>query len=162
MAEHGLRAEPRDVEAIMHAYDRLSIFKDVDAALQNLGALSDVECVIFSNGTRTMIENSVKNSTVLSKHRQVVSKLISVDHVQSFKPAPQVYKYLAHCVGKADTLSRIWLVSGNPFDVVGARSAGISAVWVDRNRQGWQDKLGPEPSRIIHNLSELIDVIEKS
>lgn len=36
----------------------------------------------------------------------------------------------------------MWLVSGNPFDVVGARSVGMQAAWVDRGGKGWVDGLG--------------------
>lgn len=150
--------EPGEVDTIIHAYDSLSAFKDVDPALQNLGALPNVECVIFSNGTRRMIDNSINGSPILLKHRKAFSKFISVDHVQSFKPTPQVYKYLAHCVDRAGDQSAIWLVSGNPFDIVGARSAGLNAAWVDRDKHGWQDKLGPEPSKIIHSLSDLVEL----
>jgi 2-haloacid dehalogenase len=39
-------------------------------------------------------------------------------------------------------LEKIWLVSGNPFDVVGARSVGMRAAWVDRGGRGWCDGLG--------------------
>ena len=31
-----------------------------------------------------------------------------------------------------DEMGEIWLVTSNPFDVVGARAAGMKAAWVDR------------------------------
>ena len=151
-----------DVESIMRAYDNLSTFPDVVPALENLKKIDGVECVVFSNGTRKMVEKSVNGSDALSPVSSVFSQIISVDHVRAFKPAPEVYRYLAHCVGMAGQESKIWLVSGNPFDVVGARSAGLNAAWVDRAGNGWQDKLGQEPTKIIRGLGDLVDLFNKA
>lgn len=148
------------VDEIMQAYDHLSTFKDVVPALQELEATDNVECAIFSNGTKQMITNSVNGSSQLSSCKAIFSQLISVDHIRSFKPAPEVYKWMIRCVGMAGQESNVWLVSSNPFDIVGARAAGLKAVWVDRSGKGWQDRLGPEPSEIIHSLADLVDLMK--
>ncbi|KAK5102024.1 hypothetical protein LTS08_004484 [Lithohypha guttulata] len=161
LAEYRLSMEINDIEEVMQAYDNLSTFKDVVPALEELRNLDNVECVVFSNGTKKMITNSVNGSSQLSDCSNVFSQLVSIDHIRSFKPAPEVYKYLAHCVRMAGRESEVWLVSGNPFDVVGARSVGLNAAWVDRSSQGWQDRLGPEPTKIIHGLGELVDIFKQ-
>lgn len=161
LAEYRLSMEINDIEEVMQAYDNLSTFKDVVPALEELRDLDNVECVVFSNGTKKMITNSVNGSSQLSDCSNVFSQLVSIDHIRSFKPAPEVYKYLAHCVRMAGRESEVWLVSGNPFDVVGARSVGLNAAWVDRSSQGWQDRLGPEPTKIIHGLGELVDMFKQ-
>ena len=52
---------------------------------------------------------------------------------RKFKPVPIVYRSLAETDGKGpDEMGEIWLVTSNPFDVVGARAAGMKAAWVDR------------------------------
>ena len=53
----------------------------------------------------------------------------------------------------------MWLVSGNPFDVVGARAVGMQAAWVDRAGKGWQDKLGGEPTVVVRSLEEVADAV---
>lgn len=145
----------------MLGYDQLATFEDVLPALQKLGLTESIKCVVFSNGTRQMIDNSMNGSS-LSQIGSVFSQLISVDHLQRYKPAPEVYKYLANCTEMTGKEDEIWLVSGNPFDVVGARAVGMNAVWVDRAGAGWQDKLGPEPSKIIRSLEELVSIFPQS
>ena len=144
LAEHELEMTSTNIDKIMQAYDNLSTFEDVVPALQKLGATKDVECVVFSNGTPTMIKSSVNNSSDLSPVSGIFSHLVSVDHIRSFKPAPAVYRHLIECVGMVGRESSVWLVSGNPFDVVGARAIGLNAAWVDRAGNGWQDRLGLE------------------
>jgi len=79
----------------MESYDSLSTFSDVAPTLKKLSSNPDIECVVFSNGTQRMVSNSVNNSRELSPYASVFSNLIVVDSVGSFKPAPEVYRYLA-------------------------------------------------------------------
>jgi len=75
-----------------------------------------VECVIFSNGTTT---NSVTKSKDLSPHASVFRDLVTVDSIRTFKPAPEVYKYLAQRMDKVGHEDKIWLV-------------GVIATWLAR------------------------------
>ena len=145
----------------MQAYDHLSIFPDVEPVLNKLSSYKGIECVVFSNGTKKMVSNSVNKSHEMSPFASVFKELITVDFVRSFKPAPEVYKYLAQCMGKTGQEDQMWLVSGNPFDVVGARAVGMQAAWVDRAGNGWQDMLGGEPTVVVRSLEEVADVVQK-
>ena len=161
LAELELELDESGIEDVMKAYDSLSIFPDVEPALRKLSSHPNIECVVFSNGTKTMVANSVHKSNELSPHASVFKDLVTVDHVRIFKPAPEVYKYLAQRVGKSGEEDTIWLVSGNPFDVVGARATGMQAAWVDRAGNGWQDMLGGTPTAIVRSLEEVADAVEK-
>ena len=145
----------------MQAYDSLSTFPDVEPALKRLAQNSDVECVVFSNGTKSMVSNSVHKSPDLGPHSSVFKDLVTVDFVQTFKPAPEVYRYLAQTMNHVGQEENMWLVSGNPFDVVGARSIGMQAAWVDRQGNGWQDKLGAEPTVVVRSLEEVAAIVEE-
>ena len=48
--------------------------------------------------------------------------VVSCDTLKTFKPNPDVYQYFMREAGEAKDA---WLVSGNPFDVIGAVSAGV-------------------------------------
>jgi len=161
LKEHRLELDEPSIEEMMEAYDSLSIFPDVAPALKSLSSNSNVECVVFSNGTKTMVSNSVNKSEELSPHASVFKNIVTVDFVRTFKPAPEVYKYLASCVGKTGNEGEMWLVSGNPFDVVGARSVGMQAAWVDRAGNGWQDMLGGKPTVVVKSLEEVAEAVEK-
>ncbi len=152
----------------MEAYDSLSTFPDVTPALQALAKESGVMAVVFSNGTQTMVTNSVKSSPELGPNASVFKDIVTVEEVKRFKPAPAVYYHLAQKVGKSKTkeaMGEMWLVSGNPFDVVGARSVGMQAAWVDRAGNGWVDQLIQEPTGkptvIVRDLEQVVDAVKQ-
>jgi len=119
-----------------------------------------------SNGTDSMVGNSIKSSPDLGPHASVFKHIVTVEEVQRFKPHPDGYYHLARKVGKSkDSMGNIWLVSGNPFDIVGARAVGMQACWVDRAGSGWTDQLvqgdAGKPTVIVSKLGEVIDAVKK-
>lgn len=168
VAEAGLKMTDPQTDDLMHAYDNLSTFPDVISALQSLKQEKGITAVVFSNGTKAMVGNSVKQSEDLSPHQGVFQDLIVVEEVKRFKPDPAVYKHLATKMGKgtdAKAMGEMWLVSGNPFDIVGARSCGMNAAWVDRTGSGWSDGLADgeagKPNIVVKGLGEVVDAVRK-
>lgn len=164
LAENEAKLEQDDIQKVMESYDSLSTFPDVLPALTTLASKPNIKPVIFSNGTKSMATNSLYQSDDLSAHAVVFHDLVTVDEVQRFKPAPEVYFHLAERVGKSrEEMSDIWLVTGNPFDVVGARSVGMQAAWVDRAGLGWIDSVVPEmkPTVVMRGLGDLVSAIEE-
>lgn len=161
LAEHGVSLDDQQTEKLMQTYDNLSVFPDVEPALKRFAEDSNITCVVFSNGTKSMVSNSVYQSDDLKPLSSVFKDIVTVDFVRSFKPAPEVYKYLAQVVGMSGQEDKLWLVSGNPFDVCGARAVGMQAAWVDRAGNGWQDKLGGEPTVVVKGLGEVAEAVEK-
>ena len=77
--------------------------------------------------------------------------------MRSFKPNPGVYGYFLR---KADTYGgNAWLVSSNSFDVIGAISSGMRAVWVQRSPGALLDPWGIEPTITVNSLSNLTEQI---
>jgi 2-haloacid dehalogenase len=113
-----------------------------------------------------MVRNSVHDSPDLLPHSAVFKEIITVDEVRQFKPAPAVYTHLAQKMGKSPSsqMADLWLISGNPFDVIGARSCGMHAIWVDRGRRGWMDAAVPElqPTAVVHDLTEILSAIQRN
>lgn len=149
----------------MGAYDSLSTFPDVAPALDAIARIEGIKAVVFSNGTDSMVGNSIKLSPDLSPHAPVFKDIITVEEVQCYKPHPNVYFHLADKVGKdRANIGEIWLVSGNPFDIVGARSVGMQACWVDRGGDGWKDELiqgaSGQPTVIVKGLDEVVDAVK--
>ncbi|KAF3010284.1 hypothetical protein E8E14_003790 [Neopestalotiopsis sp. 37M] len=142
LLEHGVDMTKQKEDRIMKAYDSLHHFPEVPAALQLLSSKSDVvDAYIFSNGTAEMVCNSVKSSPDLGPHANLFKSMITVDSLRVYKPAMKVYQHLLSETGKQDRPSDVWLVSANPFDVVGGKLAGLKTVWVDRTGKGWVDRL---------------------
>lgn len=91
--------------------------------------------------------------------------------MKCYKPDPRVYEHLVRKVrGKSGSLEEadregIWLVSGNAFDIVGARACGLKTCWVDRSGGGWVDCLGElasgGPHVIVKGVDEAVKEILK-
>jgi 2-haloacid dehalogenase len=79
--------------------------------------------------------------------------VVSVDDLKTFKPDPDVYKYLARRLDRS--VSETWLVSGSPRDVIGAKSAGLRAAWIKRRPDTVFDPWGIESDVIVGDLEEL-------
>ncbi|KAH0291240.1 haloacid dehalogenase, type II [Aureobasidium namibiae CBS 147.97] len=163
LAESSVSLEQNDINDLMKAYDSLSIFPDVGPALETIAKRDDFYPVVFSNGTNTMVSNSVNKSPELSKHAFTFKDIVVVEEPKRFKPTPESYAHLAKAVGKdpnsKEDMASMWLISGNPFDITGARAMGMQACWVDRAGNGWQDamiegELG-RPSAIVKSLEEV-------
>lgn len=165
LAEASLSLDDKAIDELMQAYDSLSTFPDVEPALKTLRSTPGITAVVFSNGTSNMVSNSVNKSPDLAPHSATFQQIISVEDVGKFKPAPEVYYHLARKVGKTEQqMGDMWLVSSNPFDVVGARACGMNVAWVDRAGLGWTDRLAEEaggPTVIAKSLGEVIDAVRK-
>ena len=148
----------------MTAYDTLNVFPDVPQGLEAVqAASSSINSVIFSNGTLAMVSASMQRSPDLTPFASLFTDLIVVEEVRKFKPTPETYQYLARRVGKEGKMEQIWLVSANPFDVVGANACGLKTAWVDREGKGWGDAViageKGRPTVIAKTLGELVDSI---
>ena len=166
LAESKLSLDDSAIEDLMQAYNTLSTFPDVPPALEAIAKSEDIHAVVFSNGTDDMVGKSINSSPDLGPHAAVFKDVITVEEVECFKPHPNVYYYLAKEVGKSkDAMGEIWLVSGNPFDVVGARAVGMQACWVDREGKGWIDGLVEgemgRPTVVVGGLEEVVGAVKK-
>lgn len=162
LKEQGLTLSSADTDELMRAYDSLSTFSDVQPALEVLGNAQDVTCVFFSQGTYEMVSTSVTRSPDLGPHAISTFKdIIVVEETKKFKPAPETYHHLIKRLGKtAGDFNGVWLVSSNPFDIVGSRAVGMEAAWVDRAGNGWVDNLGDAPSIIVNDIREVVDKVK--
>ncbi|KAE8150150.1 HAD-like domain-containing protein [Aspergillus avenaceus] len=162
LRDTGILLRTEEVKDLLAAHDNMAAFPDVEPGLDQLARAEDIKPVIFTNGTSDMVSRSVLRSGPLSRHAETFKDLISVNDIQKFKPAPEVYNYLAQRVGKAPSeVNHIWLISSNPFDVAGALNVGMKVIWIDRPGLGWSDRVAPElkPTATVKSLREILDVI---
>lgn len=152
------------LEKLLMAYDGLPLFPDAAKGLGFLGLTSEspeaskmpnMKIVVFSNGSDETIKKAAADAKI-----DRLDGVVSVQPTSSFKPAPSTYHHLLSSLGSNS--EEIWLVSSNPFDVVGVLGVGdpkLKALWVDRAGTGWIDQLGSvigivEPTKIVPNLEE--------
>jgi 2-haloacid dehalogenase len=134
-------------ERLLDGHFRLPAFSDALAAMPRLLRLKN-SCVAFSNGTSLAVERVLAATNLVG----YFSEIVSVDDVHTFKPSPAVYAYLTRRVGVE--ARSIWLISSNGWDVIGAKSAGLRTVWVQRNPDQIFDPWGYEPDAIVKDLIE--------
>ena len=143
-----------DREILLKSYRVLPAFDDVTEGLSR-AKKSDFKIYAFSNGSRDAVESLLKHADI----RDYFIDVVSVDEIRSFKPDPDVY---SHFLNRAETSGNdAWLISSNPFDVIGAISSGMRAAWVKRTSDALFDPWGIEPTLIVHSLADLAEQIKK-
>ncbi|KAF3066422.1 Haloacetate dehalogenase H-2 [Daldinia childiae] len=154
VAEYRLTLSENDADTLMKSYDALPVFLDIPAALRLLENNKDsVEAYVFSNGTDEMVGNSIKTSPDLGPHAERFKSIITADSLKCFKPDRRTYEHLVEQAGKQGKESDVWVVSANPFDIVGSRAAGLKAAYIDRSGKGWIDRLDEERAPEVIALS---------
>jgi 2-haloacid dehalogenase len=133
--------------ALLEAYRELPAFDDV-ASLRELES-GPFSLYAFSNGAAATVDNLLSTAGI----RELFVDVVSVDEIGSFKPDPKVYEHFLQRA--ATTGGNAWLISGNPFDVIGAMSAGMQGIWVRRNASELFDPWGMEPTMTVASLSEI-------
>lgn len=113
-----------------------------------------------------MLQSSIHESEDLAPFANLFTGIISVEETRVFKPAPDVYQHLLKSVGKdwgnKEEVAKVWLVSSNPFDVVGAKSEGMRVCWIDRVGKGWTENLFGEeeefkPDLIVFGVKDAVE-----
>lgn len=139
--------------ALLDAYRTLPAFNDVAIGLSRLHSLG-FRMFAFSNGTAEAVETLLRAAGIRGHFEGVVS----VDDLKSFKPNPAVYGHFLRTAGV--TGGEAWMVSSNPFDVIGARCAGMNAVWVKRSPDAVFDPWGISPTLEVTDLPSLADELK--
>ena len=154
LLERGLSMSPSERADALARYDALDPFPDVIPGLEMLAAMGH-ETVLFSNGSPSMLNACLANSGL----RGHLPQVISVDAVRAFKPHPAAYRVAAREVDRPIDETR--LVSCNPFDVVGAATAGTRTAWINRPG-GPFDTIGAPPDVTVSSLTELASALDRS
>jgi len=133
---------------LLESYRTLPPFKDVKDGLAQFKK-DNYHLYAFSNGTAEAVETLLVTAGI----REFFMGVVSTDELTSFKPNPAVY---SHFLRRSNALgSTAWLISSNPFDVIGAISAGMCSAWIRRSEEAIFDPWGIEPTLIAENILDL-------
>jgi len=139
-------------EGLLNAYKTLPAFDDVKEGLIRAKE-SGFRLFAFSNGGADAVEMLLTAAAI----RDLFLGVVSVDELKSFKPNPAVYSHFLRKSGSVG--ANAWLISSNPFDVIGAISSGMRAAWVQRSPEALFDPWGIEPTITVSSLTGLAEKI---
>jgi 2-haloacid dehalogenase len=115
-------------EAVLAAFSRLDAHPDARPALEHLRR-AGLAVAALTNG-------AAATTTVLLEQTgldALVARVISIDEVQAWKPAPAPYLHAADVLGVEPR--RLALVAVHSWDIHGAHRAGLVTGWASR-REG--------------------------
>ncbi|HEX3722055.1 MAG TPA: haloacid dehalogenase type II [Nitrolancea sp.] len=139
-----------DQRGLLAAYRNLAPFPEARAALEALKRRGH-RLFAFSNGVEATVRALLGHAGLAA----YLDNVISVDDLNTFKPDPAVYQYLAKRAGTPPEAT--WLISSNSWDVIGAQAAGLRTAWVQRQSTTVFDPWGTEPELVVRNLTELVE-----
>ena len=123
---------------LLDLYKVLSPFSEVKETLNKLKK-KDFKLAILSNGTPSLLGNLVKNNNL----ENIFDDIFSIEEVGIFKPDSKVYELPVNKYKiKKD---EILFLSANTWDVSGGGNYGYNSVWVNRNKNIF-DNLDYQPS----------------
>ena len=152
LAVVGGELRPEQKDALIAQYNDLERFPDVEPGLERLKEAGH-QMIIFSNGAPHMLQALMDAAEL----RPYFQGFVSVDEVKTYKPSPKTYRHAARRLERP--IGEVRLVSSNPFDDIGAETAGMKSAWIDRSG-GLFDTLGSPPEIVVGTLTELADALE--
>ena len=154
---HTVLHDKANVEAasrhIMAGFLELPLHDDVVDGIRALAAM-DVRLVTLSNGAADVAEGLFERGGI----RDAFERVLSVEDAAAWKPAASAYAYaLGECAVAADNAM---LVAVHPWDIHGAKAAGLRAAFINRTGGPY-----PEPMHaadlVASSLTELARQLEQ-
>ena len=137
-------------DELLNLYKKLSTYPEVKEVLDKLK--KNHKLSVLSNGTPSLIKGLV-NSNGLNN---IFNDIFSIEEVGVYKPDSKVYDLprKKYGVKKED----IVFLSANTWDVSGGGNYGYKAIWVNRNKNVF-DNLDYKPENEVSNLTQLLDIV---
>ena len=137
--------------------------KDVLAALQQLQPYPEAETAFDRIERARVLIGTLTNSGEAQTRalleaaglEERVAEIVSSEEIQLYKPHPAVYRHAAERLGVEPR--RVTLIAAHAWDVLGAKQAGLEAVWIDRSECLWPFPRG-KPRRVAHDLVEAVEL----
>jgi 2-haloacid dehalogenase len=136
-AQLGLDADRRAV------LDAMKELPPSDVAREAVARAGD--CAILTNGGRDT------TAALVDRAGLPIGEIVSCEEVRAYKPSAAPYLHARERLGE------YVLVAAHGWDVVGARAAGVRAIWVDADERVWP-VAGAEPGERASSLVEAAEL----
>ena len=137
---------------LLNLYKKLSTFIEVPNVLSSLKKKS-FKLAILSNGTPQLLNELVDSNNL----EDIFDDIFSIEEVGIFKPSSKVYDIPVkkYKIKKKE----IAFLSANTWDVSGGGNYGYTSIWVNRNKNVF-DNLDCKPNKVINNLNQLLEMFK--
>jgi 2-haloacid dehalogenase len=142
------------VQAVLAGFPELDPHPDVVPAVRRLRD-AGIRMVTLTNG-------SAANTSALLRRAGIdedIEQVLSVDDIQRWKPAPEIYRHAATSTGVEP--DRLALVAAHAWDTHGAHEAGLVTGWISRLEDEYPrvfappDVTGPDLGTVVDGLLRL-------
>ena len=138
-------------EHVLAGFGELDVHTDVPEGMRKLAA-AGVRMATLSNGAAEIATKLLDRAGLAD----LVERRLSVDEVRRWKPASQPYLHAARELGVAP--AECVLVAVHPWDVDGAKGAGLQAGWLNRRGARHLDFFQP-PDATGETLGSLAEAL---
>jgi 2-haloacid dehalogenase len=151
----GLRGSPEESSRqVIAGLAELDLHPDVEPALRHLAARGS-RVVTLGNGAARVAETLLQRAGI----HDLVEQFLSVTDVGRWKPHPDAYRHaLERCNVEPHEMM---LIAAHPWDIDGARRAGLRAGWVARSGGAYPPYFQPPDIR-GRDLSQLVLALDRS
>lgn len=137
------------VDEVLAGFTELPAHPDVGPGLRRIHD-QGVRLITLTNGAAAMSERMLSDAGVLP----LLEQRLSVEQPQRWKPHPDAYRHAVTACGVEP--AKMALVAVHPWDIDGARRAGLMGIWVDRKRAPYPSSFLP-PTVRVDDLEALAD-----
>ena len=148
----GVTLSQESRKVLIERYKYLPPFPEATRGLASVKAAGHFPAA-FSNGEAEAVRGLLENAGLLP----FIDDVISVDEIRTFKPDPAIYVHAVQRLGQ--NACHTWLVSSNPFDIIGAKNAGLRAAWIKREPTAVFDPWGIEPDLVLSGVDQLAPLL---
>lgn len=143
-----LSAPPEEAaKHIIAGMGALPVHPDVPPGIRALNA-AGMRIATLTNGGAAVAKGLLERSGLDS----LVERNLTVAEVRRWKPAPEPYRHACRALGVA--ASDAVLIAVHPWDVHGAKRAGLRAGWLDRQGRAYPEVFEP-PDATARDLPAL-------
>jgi 2-haloacid dehalogenase len=147
----GLDPGPDAIVEVVAGLRRLPPHPDVEPALERLAG-QGLHLAVLTNGSADLVEEQLRNAGIA----RYFERVLSVDAIGRFKPAPETYLHAAAVLDVA--VDEVLMVAAHDWDVAGARSVGMPGAFLARPGAIWGLPEGP-PALVAPDLAVLAGML---
>lgn len=137
-------------ERVLPLLGRLPAYPDARPAFEMLRE-AGIRTATLTNGGAEHTEGLLESARL----RDLVNEVVTVEEVEAYKPHRAPYGRLLERL--ATDAAATALIAAHAWDVLGARSAGLHAIWVDRLERSWPFPIQEAPR--AGDLQEAVELV---